>query len=127
MRTSASQRRTHATRVLLALVLGLTQMGTALHFALVRHAVASDGALVHTTKEGTTAAPNSVSTDAIVTQVSSAGCAVAALQRTPTEAPAPAPTTRTTRPTTIEPARSLHRVCDSSGTYRIAPKSSPPV
>src|SRR5689334_16311382 len=127
MRTRAPQRRTTFTRLLLALVLGLTQMGTALHFALVRHAIASDGALVHASKEATTAAPDTVSAGVTVTQRAGSACAVAALQRTPVEAPAPVLVPTPTHMGRPAPTPLVARVCDSSGTYRLAPKSSPPV
>jgi hypothetical protein len=113
---------------LVVALLAVTHVGSALHYALVQHAVADDGALVHVTETGVDAAetPNSVSADATVTSLPSSGCAVAALQRQASQMPAPVPAVSTPN-TALSPLPTFcRRVADSGDTYRLAPKMGPP-
>ncbi len=113
---------------LLVVLLALTNVGSALHYALVKHAIADDGGLIHVDERADTshAAPNSVSEDETVTQLPSTGCAVSAFQRQAYESPAPAQAV-TIFGTAYDPLPIFClRVADSGDIYRLAPKSGPP-
>lgn len=113
---------------LVVALLALTNVGSALHYALVKHAVADDGALIHVDEraDAADAAPNSVSEDHTVTQLPTTGCAVSAFQRQAYESPAPAQAV-TTLGTAYNPLPIFcQRVADSGDIYRLAPKSGPP-
>ena len=113
---------------LLVALLALTHVGSALHYALVVHAVADDGALVHVTGEVAEAAqaPNSISADATIARLPSTSCAVSALQRQAQLVPAPAQAVSTFGTMHGPMPIFCRRVADSGDTYRLAPKIGPP-
>ncbi|MEZ0310725.1 MAG: hypothetical protein ACAI38_03070 [Myxococcota bacterium] len=114
--------------MLLVALLALTHVGSALHYALVQHAVADGGVLVHLTEGVADAAeaPNSVSADTTITRLPSTSCAVSALQRQAYQVPTPAQAVSTFG-TVISPMPIFcRRVADSGDTYRLAPKMGPP-
>jgi hypothetical protein len=113
---------------LLVALLALTHVGSALHYALVQHAVADGGALVHVS-EGVAAGPeaaNSISADATITRLPSTSCAVSVLQRQAYRMQAPAQLVSIFG-TVVSPMPIFcRRVADSGDTYRLAPKMGPP-
>ncbi len=113
---------------LLVALLALTQVGSALHYALVEHAVADDGALVHVTGDvaDATQAPNSIAADATITRLPGTSCAVSTLQRQAYQMPAPAQAVSTFGTTYSPMPIFCRRVADSGDTYRLAPKIGPP-
>ncbi len=111
---------------LLVALLALTHVGSALHYALVEHAIAENGALVHVAEGVAEATPNSISADAAITRLPSTSCAVSALQRQAYQMPVPAQAVSTFG-TAVSPVLVFcRRVADSGDTYRLAPKMGPP-
>lgn len=116
---------------LIVALLALTNVGTALHYALVRHGVTEGGALVHMSGQANETpdapdAPNTIASDARLSILPTTGCAVSALQHQAFDMPPPAQAVSTLGTATSPLPIFCLRVCDSGDIYRLAPKNGPP-